>query len=60
MARIPDAEIERVKQEVSLARLIEGLGDRQGSEYACCVKCFGPGADVVGGIDRQSANSHWA
>ena len=38
MARIPDAEIERLKHEVSLARLIEGQGYRlisQGKDLAC-------------------------
>jgi DNA primase len=38
MARIPDAEIERVKREVSLARLIEGQGIvlfAQGKDLAC-------------------------
>jgi DNA primase len=39
MARIPDAELERLKHEVSLARLIEGQGYRlisQGKDLACC------------------------
>jgi hypothetical protein len=38
MARIPDAELERLKREVSLARLIEGQGHRlisQGKDLAC-------------------------
>ncbi len=38
MARIPDAELERLKQEVSLARLIEGQGIvliAQGKDLAC-------------------------
>ena len=38
MARIPDAELERLKREVSLARLIEGQGLRlvsQGKDLAC-------------------------
>jgi DNA primase len=38
MARIPEAELERLKQEVSLARLIEGQGYRlisQGKDLAC-------------------------
>jgi DNA primase len=38
MARIPDAELERLKHEVSLARLLEGQGHRlvsQGKDLAC-------------------------
>jgi DNA primase len=38
MARIPDAELERLKREVSLARLIEGQGHKltsQGKDLAC-------------------------
>src|SRR5579859_2130772 len=38
MARIADAELERLKQEVSLMRLIEGQGHRliaQGKDLAC-------------------------
>ncbi len=38
MARIPDEELERLKREVSLARLIEGQGYRltsQGKDLAC-------------------------
>ncbi|HZT02025.1 MAG TPA: toprim domain-containing protein [Steroidobacteraceae bacterium] len=38
MARIPDAELERLKCEVSLVRLIEGQGHRlisQGKDLAC-------------------------
>jgi len=38
MARIPQGELERLKQEVSLARLIEGQGHRliaQGKDLAC-------------------------
>jgi DNA primase len=38
MARIPDAELERLKQEVSLARLIESQGTAlisQGKDLAC-------------------------
>jgi DNA primase catalytic core len=38
MARIPDVELERLKREVSLARLIEGQGHRlisQGKDLAC-------------------------
>ncbi len=38
MARIPEAELERLKREVSLARLIEGQGHRlisQGKDLAC-------------------------
>jgi len=38
MARIPDAELERLKREVSLARLIEGQGHTlisQGKDLAC-------------------------
>ncbi len=38
MARIPDAELERLKHEVSLARLIEGQGlvlISQGKDLAC-------------------------
>ena len=38
MARIPDAELERLKREVSLARLIEGQGHAlisQGKDLAC-------------------------
>jgi DNA primase catalytic core len=38
MARIPDEELERLKREVSLARLIEGQGHRlisQGKDLAC-------------------------
>ncbi len=39
MARIPDAEIERLKQEVSLVRLVEASGialKKQGKDYAAC------------------------
>ena len=39
MARIPDEELERLKREVSLARLIEGQGldlTAQGKDLACC------------------------
>jgi len=39
MARIPEAEIERLKAEVSLVRLIEDAGvtlRRQGKDYAAC------------------------
>jgi DNA primase len=38
MARIPDGELERLKREVSLARLIEGQGvalQSQGKDLAC-------------------------
>jgi DNA primase len=38
MARIPEVELERLKREVSLARLIEGQGHRlisQGKDLAC-------------------------
>ena len=38
MARIPEAELERLKREVSLVRLIEGQGHRlisQGKDLAC-------------------------
>jgi DNA primase len=38
MARIADAELERLKREVSLVRLIEGQGHRlvsQGKDLAC-------------------------
>jgi DNA primase catalytic core len=38
MARIPDQELERLKREVSLARLIEGQGHKltsQGKDLAC-------------------------
>ncbi|WP_249384161.1 CHC2 zinc finger domain-containing protein, partial [Chitinivorax sp. B] len=38
MARIPDAEIERLKADVSLVRLIESAGivlTKQGKDYAC-------------------------
>ena len=38
MARIPDAELDRLKGEVSLERLIEGQGHRlirQGKDLAC-------------------------
>ena len=38
MARIPEAELERLKREVSLARLIEGQGHKltsQGKDLAC-------------------------
>jgi DNA primase catalytic core len=38
MARIPEAELERLKREVSLTRLIEGQGHRliaQGKDLAC-------------------------
>ena len=38
MARIPDAELERLKREISLTRLIEGQGHRligQGKDLAC-------------------------
>ena len=38
MARIPDAELERLKREVSLARLIEGQGhplSSQGKDLTC-------------------------
>ncbi len=38
MARIPDAEIERLKAEVSLVRLVEASGlslKKQGKDYAC-------------------------
>ena len=38
MARIPDQELERLKREVSLARLIEGQGLKltsQGKDLAC-------------------------
>ena len=38
MARIPDQELERLKREVSLARLIEGQGHQlvsQGKDLAC-------------------------
>jgi DNA primase len=38
MARIPDRELERLKREVSLARLIEGQGHKltsQGKDLAC-------------------------
>jgi DNA primase len=38
MARIPDTELERLKREVSLVRLIEGQGHRlisQGKDLAC-------------------------
>ena len=38
MARIPDQELERLKHEVSLARLIEGQGHKltsQGKDLAC-------------------------
>jgi len=38
MARIADTELERLKREVSLARLIEGQGHRlvsQGKDLAC-------------------------
>ncbi len=38
MARIPDQELERLKREVSLARLIEGQGHKltsQGKDFAC-------------------------
>jgi DNA primase len=40
MARIPDIELERLKREVSLVRLIEGQGHKltsQGKDLAC--KC---------------------
>ena len=30
MARIPEAQIERLKQEVSLQRLVEGMGISKG------------------------------
>jgi DNA primase catalytic core len=39
MARIPDEELERLKREVSLVRLIEGQGHTlisQGKDLACC------------------------
>ncbi len=39
MARIPDAEIERLKSEVSLVRLVEAAGitlKKQGKDYAAC------------------------
>src|SRR5919204_4466244 len=38
MARIPDEELERLKREVSLVRLLEGQGHRltsQGKDLAC-------------------------
>ena len=38
MARIPEAEIERLKAEVSLVRLVEAAGielKKQGKDYAC-------------------------
>ena len=38
MARIPDGELERIKREVSLVRLLEGQGYRlvsQGKDLAC-------------------------
>jgi DNA primase catalytic core len=38
MARIPDSEIDRLKREVSLLRLLEGQGHRlirQGKDWAC-------------------------
>lgn len=38
MARIPDGELERLKNEVSLLRLIEAAGialTRQGKDFAC-------------------------
>jgi len=38
IARIPDQELERLKREVSLARLIEGQGYQlisQGKDLAC-------------------------
>jgi hypothetical protein len=38
MARIPDEELERLKREVSLVRLIEGQGhtlNSQGKDLAC-------------------------
>jgi DNA primase len=38
MARIPDVELERLKREVSLVRLLEGQGHRlisQGKDLAC-------------------------
>lgn len=38
MARIPETEIERLKAEVSLVRLVEASGialRKQGRDYAC-------------------------
>lgn len=38
MARIPDEELERLKREVSLTRLIESMGlvlTSQGKDLAC-------------------------
>jgi DNA primase len=38
MARIPDGELERIKREVSLVRLLERQGHRlvsQGKDLAC-------------------------
>ena len=38
MARIPDAEIERLKAEVSLSRLVESAGirlEKRGADLVC-------------------------
>lgn len=42
MARIPEAELERLKVEVSLVRLIEDAGiklARRGKDYVACCSC---------------------
>jgi hypothetical protein len=44
MARIPDQELERLKRDVSLARLIEGQGRVVFSHFESGLK---PGAAVV-------------
>ena len=55
MARIPEADIERLKQEVSVQRLVEALGRRR-----CCVRPAGAceggynsGAWAIGGVRRR-------
>ena len=46
MARIPEIEIERLKKEVSLVRLVEAAGielKKQGKDYAACCPFHGDG-----------------
>ena len=58
MARIPESEVERLKREVSLVRVIEGAGlrlVRQGKEVAC--RCpFHEGDDTPSLILTPTSN----
>lgn len=60
MARIPESEVERVKREVSLLRLLEGQGHtliKQGRDMAC--RCSWHAGDDTPSCVVTAASNLW-